>query len=384
MQTQVELSYEQLARELVDRVLAPQAFDTDVNGEYPADGIQALAKSGLMGVLIPQEYGGLGGTLRDFTRVTEILAQGCVSTAALYLFHGQVARRVVDFGTLQQKRDLLPNLASGEWLGASSWSELTAGSNKSGTRSNAAEDGEMLMINGHKTYCTGAGEAGLYTVLLRTGEEQGRELSFVLLYGSDEGMDFGHAWDGMGLRGSSTKEIICRDVLVPRDRVLGGEFGRGNEMMAVNRGTAIHPGILSLGIAKAAIEALKEQLQVKPHLWDYQNIRMNTSELLIKVHALELLIYRAAELADLGDERSTQLTMEAKVLGAQTGVLVTDIVMQMCGAAAYTRGHKMERLYRDAKAMGLMGPTTELSKEFIANDWWKKGAETWEESILTS
>lgn len=375
--------WEELVSKLVHQAVAPHAADVDLAGRFPLEAMEQLAESGLMGLLIPAEYGGIGGSIRDFTRVTDRLAQGCVTAAAVYLFHNQVARRIVQFGTKEQKASFLPKLATGEWLAASSWTELTAGADKSGTKSVAEMVDADLVINGQKAFCTGAGMADLYTVLLRTGSAAGQELSFVVLFKEDEGVLFGSSWDGMGLRGSSTKEIVCRDVVVPKDRTLGGEFGTGSRMMGANRATAIHPGIMSLGLAKAAIAVLREHLESKPHLWEFQNTRMTLSDLLIKVHALELLVYRAAEMADLGSPLAAQATMEAKALGAMTGTAVADQVLQMCGALGYTRGHKIERLSRDAKAIGLMGPTTELCKEYMAADWRKGGAERWEESILT-
>lgn len=110
---------------------------------------------------------------------------------------------------------------------------------------------------------------------------------------------------------------------------------------------------------------------------------MVLSDVLVQIHTLELMIYKAAHLADKGDERAAQLTMESKVLAARVCVNVADAVMQLCGAKGYTRGHKIERLYRDAKAIGTMGPTTELSREYVASDWWNRGEYVWEESIST-
>lgn len=381
-----ELQSEQLAtrfdyKELMLAV-AKHAEEVDQMGTFPHASLDVLRGTSVLGILIPREYGGLGGTIQEFTRIAEALAQGCVSTAAVYLFHAQVAKRIVDFGTDAQKQEILPRMARGEWLGASSWSELTAGSDKSDTKSIAMSQDEHLLVNGRKAYCTGAGEADVYTVLVRTGAEEDGALSFVLLFKDDEGIDFGQPWDGMGMRASSTKEIVCDNLRIPADRLLGGVPGLGTRMMAVNRGTAIHPGILSLGIVKSALAILKEQLALKPNLWTFQNTRMVMSDLLIRIHTLELLIYKAAEFADRGDERSAQMTMEAKILGATTGVNVTDMVMQLCGAQGYNRGSKIERLYRDARAIGLMGPTTELSREYMMSDWRKKGELSWQESIL--
>ncbi|MCY0870659.1 MAG: acyl-CoA dehydrogenase family protein [Firmicutes bacterium] len=145
--------------------------------------------------------------------------------------------------------------------------------------------------------------------------------------------------------------------------------------MDQNRGQAIHPGIIGLGIAKSALKVAKDYLSAKPQLWDYQHTRMVMSELIIQTHSLQLMIYNSADLADQYHIGAAQAVMEAKVLAAHVCVKVVDRVMQLCGAQGYVRGHRIERLYRDAKAIGIMGPKTELSNEYVASDWWTKDSD---------
>ena len=362
-------SYELIASKIALECLEPYSNQIDSEDVFAYACMQELARSGLLGTLVPSKYGGLGGSISDFTTVTEILAQSCASVAAVFLFHGQVIRRVEQFGSEEQKKYILPRLASGTWIGASSWSELTAGADKKGLKTVAKLSGDSLVLNGRKAFCTGAGEADIYTVLVRTGREAERELSFIIIYKTDTGVSFGDLWGGMGMRGSSTKEIVCEQCILPTERLLG-EIGDGGKIMSHNRSQAIHSGIIGLGIAKAALRVAQEYLAHKPRLWEFQNTRMVLSELLIQTHALELMIFHAANLADKGNGNAAQASMEAKVMSANVCKTVVDSVMQLCGAQGYVRGQKIERLYRDAKAIGIMGPTTELSKEYIASDWW--------------
>ncbi|SFS45353.1 acyl-CoA dehydrogenase family protein [Marininema halotolerans] len=344
-----------------------EAIISEKAGSYPEMSIQTLLRKGLMGVLIPKKWGGKGGNILEMTKIALVLAKDCPSLATIYMFHNQVVKRLLDFGTSEQKEKWLPLLAN-EWVASSSWSELKAGADKSELNTKAKWKEGKLVLDGSKAFCTGAGFSSLYTVLVRTGNNSGEELTFVLLCKDDNGVLFGADWDGLGLRSTSTREIICDNCLIYPDRILGG-IGRGREMMEINRASAIHPGIIGLGIAQNALDILREEIKNKPKIWGFQNTRFILADFYARIQGLELLILEAANLADQRNPRASLLTMQSKLWAAQLCKEVTNEVLQLCGAQGYVRGHKIEKLVRDAMAIGIMGPTTELCKEFIASSW---------------
>ncbi|WP_243292486.1 acyl-CoA dehydrogenase family protein [Bacillus sp. FJAT-47783] len=367
-------SYISLAYDLVRDIISKEACYIDKYGVFPNKSMDCLRESGLLGILIPEEFGGLGGDILEFTKITEIISRGCSSTGTLYMFHNQVVQRILDFGTDNQKHILLPKMAKGLILGASSWSELLAGADKKNLKTTARLYNDQIILNGNKAYCTGAGEADIYTILVRSNEDKPNEQSFVIVEKDRNGITFGESWDGMGLRGTSTKEIFCKECIVPFKNLLGG-LGKGKEIMKRNRQTAIHPGIVGLGICKSALDVARKLLIKKPNIWEYQNTRFVISNLVILTNSVEALIYRAADLANKNSPEAEFVVLEAKVISAEVAEKVTNEVLQLSGAKGYSQFSKISRLYRDAKAIGLMGPTTELCKEFIAGRWNIKGGD---------
>ncbi|MDU7477339.1 MAG: acyl-CoA dehydrogenase family protein [Paenibacillus macerans] len=354
---------EQLAQ-IIEEDIRPEAAAVDEHARFPVQALAALKRGGLLGLLVPEPYGGLGGSITEFTYAVEQIARACSSTAAVFFFHGQFVRRLEDFGNAEHQAKYFPRLADG-YLGASSWSELQAGAGKNNLSTTARLQGSRLLINGSKAFCTSAGEADVYSVLVKFEGEDGPQTSFVLVEKEDLNVSFGQSWNGMGIRGSSTREIICAELSLPHDRILSA-VGDGHRIMEQNKKNAIHPGIIGLGVARAALGAFLTEIQERPQLWGYQNTRMTVSDIATSVDALEALTYLAARSADDRKAQSAFQAMQAKTLAAQVCVEAADKLLHLAGARAYTKGHALERLCRDAKAIGLMGPTTEIAKEYIA------------------
>lgn len=359
-----------LAADIARQTLAPQAAHVDRTGAFPREGVKALAASGLLGLMVPRAYGGQGEGPATCARVLEELAAGCASTAAIYLFHSQVVRRLLDVATPAQQERCLPGLAAGK-LGASSWTEPGSGADKHGLATTAVRSLGGFAVSGRKSFCTGAGEAAIYTVLVRMpgagnreGEAFGRgDQAFVILHGGMPGLSFGGHWDGMGLRGTATGELICERCRVPADQLLGAE-GDGPRIMALNRRSGLHPGLIGLGIARAALDAASQYVGHHGH-GQHQAVRFMLAEADMRLAAARALAYEAADLAQAGAPEAGAASLRAKVVASEAAVAVTDLAVQLFGGRGYLREYPAERHYRDARALALMGPTSELCREML-------------------
>jgi butyryl-CoA dehydrogenase len=358
----IEMDFKKLVSELTNKVRTEQS--KDITGRT----LELLKDYGLFGILVPKGFGGFGGNIVDTTYIIEAISRVCPSAGAIFMFHNQVVKRILEFGSEDQKRKYLPYIATGDIIGASSWSELNAGADKQGLKSYAVKENGFYKLNGNKAFCTGAELADLYTILVRTGTQPGRELSFLIVEKAQTGLSFGDNWDGMGMCGSSTKEIKCKDCLIPSDNLIGQE-GQGTALMSSNRKVALHPGIIGLGICKEAISLFKHEVNEKERLWDFQNTRMQLADIVTQVEALHELVYKAAHLADKNEIRSEDISLKAKIMGANVSNQVTSIILQLFGANGYRIGFGIEKLLRDSHALGIMGPTTELCKEFVSKIW---------------
>lgn len=364
-----------VAREVASHHLSPHAAAVDATRQFPSAGVQALMDSGLLGLMVPREFGGLGEGILTCVQVLEELAAGCASTAAIYLFHSQVVRRMLDVGTENQKQRYLPLLAASS-LGASSWTEPGAGADKSGLSTTARRCTDGYRITGRKTLCTGAGHASLYTVLVRIPPTQNgpaapdavkSDQTFLLIPKTTPGLSFGEEWDGMGLRGTATGELICDDCFVPAEDRIGPE-GSGPWLMALNRRSALHPGVIGLGIGRTALHHAVQSAR-EGGLGRHQALRFMVADAEMRLSAARALVYEAATLADQGAPTAGAASLRAKVVAAEAAVAVADTALQLFGGRGYRREVGAERHYRDARALSLMGPTSELCRDMLGQYW---------------
>ncbi|HDR4766537.1 MULTISPECIES: acyl-CoA dehydrogenase family protein [Bacillus cereus group] len=369
---------------LLSDLLKESSKDCDQQYKFPEQLINEMQECGLFNILIPTEYGGKGGTITDTVYAIEKVAQYCSSTAIIMMFHYQVVKRIMEFGDEFQREKYLKKLA-GSSLGASAWTEPNSGANKHGLsavlRNN---DTTGYVLEGRKSFCTGAGKAAIYTVLVKTDFENNESFrsesfglsnqSFVIIESGDLGVEFGDKWSGMGMRGTETGELSFSNCKIPRNRLLGG-IGEGVNIMRANRSSALHPGIVALGISKKALEIslnyAKERELVK-----FQAVRFYLAEMKIKLSAMELMVYQSAKFSDENlNDLSAYYTMQSKVLTAESAINITNSALQVLGSKGYINEFLIEKLYRDVRAISLMGPTTELCKEMVFTDLDKWGNE---------
>ena len=323
----------------------------------------AAAEAGLMGVLIPSEYGGAGLDALAFAICIEELAQACASTSVIVDVHTSVGSEpILLFGTEDQKRNWLPRLASGELLGAFALTEPASGSDAASLKTSARRHGGGYLINGTKVFITNVGHAGLYIVFARTGEEKAAGVSAFVVPSESPGLRVGQVFKKMGLNGSPTGELVLEDVEVPSENRLGAE-GQGFPiaMRALDSGRIGISG-QALGIAQAAVDESRALLKERSR---EQGDDFLLADMATRLESARLLAYHAAWLCGLGRPFTRQASM-AKLHCTDTAMQLAIDAMQLAGEEGAISGATFERHLRDAKALQIYEGSNQVQRIVIA------------------
>ncbi|MEA2683799.1 MAG: hypothetical protein QOK05_2127 [Chloroflexota bacterium] len=350
--------------------MAPLAARTDREHRYPEEAIAKAAELGLLGITIPEEYGGGGMGHSAFATLVEEVASVCASTAVIIDVHTSVGMEpILNFGTEAQKQRWLPGLASGETIGAFALTEPGAGSDAAALRTSARRADGGFVLNGTKTFITNLGRAGTYIVMARTGGPGASGVSAFVVEASAKGLSCGAPFDKMGLHGSPTGELTLDEVFVPEDHLLGGE-GRGFTiaMTALDAGR-IGISAQAVGLARGALEDatsyVKERHQFGQAVAEFQGIQFMLADLATQVEAARILTYRAAALCDQGLPFSQEASM-AKLFATDTAMKVTTDAVQLLGGYGYIEEFPAARRMRDAKACQIYEGTNQVQRVVIA------------------
>ena len=353
-------------RELAQGVVRPLAVEVDRDHRFPQEAIRAAAESGLMGVLIPREYGGAGLDALAFAICIEELAQACGSTAVIVDVHTSVGTEpILLFGDEEQKKRWLPRLASGELLGAFALTEPASGSDAAALKTTARRSGDGYVLNGTKTFITNVGHAGLYVVFARTGpDERAAGVTAFLVPAGSVGLRVGQVFDKMGLNGSPTGELVLEDVEVPAANRLGAE-GKGFvvAMRALDSGRIGISG-QGLGIAQAAVDEARVLMRDRGH---DQGDDFTLADMATRVESARLLAYHAAWLCSRGRPFTRQASM-AKLHCTDTAMQVTVDALQIAGEEGARAGSPFERHMRDAKALQIYEGSNQVQRIVIARE----------------
>lgn len=351
-------------REVAQGAVQPHAADVDLNHRFPAEAVQAAIDAGLMGVLIPREYGGAGLDALAFALCIEELAQACASTAVIVDVHTSVGTEpILLFGTEEQKRRWLPRLATGELLGAFALTEPAAGSDAASLKATARRNGGGYVLNGTKVFITNVGRAGLYVVFARTGrDEKAAGVSAFLVPAGTPGLRVGQVFDKMGLHGSPTGELVLEDVEVPEENRLAAE-GQGFRvaMRALDSGRIGISG-QALGIAQAAVDEARAALRERQA---EQGDQFLLADMATRVEAARLLARHAAWLCGLGRPFTLQASM-AKLACTDAAMQVSLDALQIAGEDGALAGSPFERHVRDAKALQIYEGSNQVQRVVIA------------------
>ncbi|MBN1966690.1 MAG: acyl-CoA dehydrogenase family protein [Anaerolineae bacterium] len=363
--------FQQAVRDFCERELKPYAAEVDENAQLRLEAIAKMPDLGLLGLQVPEEYGGA-----DFDSITAAIAieeigRTCGSTGLSIAAHNSLCCfPIVRWGTDAQKAAYLPLLTGGSALGALALTEPDAGSDLGGVKTRAAKEGDCWVINGSKAWITNPPLAPLIITLVRTDKEAGaRGFSLILVETDREGLHIGSPEKKMGVRGSPTTMLTYTDVRVPLDNLLGDE-GRGlHQTLATLDGGRIGIAALSVGLAQAALEEAiayaKQRRAFGQPLADHQAIQFKLADAATQIEAARTLVYRAAWAKDQGG-RFTKLAAMAKLFATETAERVAFEAVQILGSYGYSREFPVERIYRDQRLMAIGEGTSEVQRMVIA------------------
>ena len=358
-------------REFVEKEVRPLAAELDEQERFPAELIPQMGEIGLLGIPIPEAYGGVGMGNLEYVMAVEEVSKACASTGVTISAHTSLCCwPILHFGTEEQKQKYLPPLATGEKLGAFGLTEPNAGTDASGQRTSAVDKGDHWLLNGSKIFITNGEVADTYVVFAMTDKEAGtRGISAFILEKGMPGFHFGSHEKKMGIRGSSTCELVFEDVKVPKENLLG-EQGKGFKIaMMTLDGGRIGIAAQALGIAQGAIDEavkyVKDRVQFGKPIASFQNTQFTLADMQTRVDAARLLVYRAAAKKDAGEPYSAEASM-AKLFASETAREVTWRAVQLFGGYGYTRDYPVERMMRDAKITEIYEGTSEVQKMVIA------------------
>ena len=361
-----------MLHDFCEKEVAPIAAEIDENERFPEETWHKLADMGMMGVAYPEEYGGAGLSYVNYIGVCEELAKHCATTSVMVSAHSSLCCwPISEYGTEEQKQKYLTKLASGEWLGAFGLTEPGAGTDSAMQKTVAEDKGDHWVLNGSKIFITNAGFAHVFVVFAMTDKSLGNKgISAFIVEKDFPGFKVGAHEKKMGIRGSSTCELVFEDCIVPKENLLG-ELNKGFKIaMTTLDGGRIGIGAQALGIAQAAIDDTvkytKERVQFGKRISQFQNTQFQLADMQAKVDAARLLIYRAAQ-AKQDHEPYSHLAAMGKLYASEAASDVTRRCLQLIGGYGYTREYPFERYMRDAKITEIYEGTSEVQRMVISS-----------------
>ena len=369
-----------LFKEFAENAVKPLAQEVDETEKFPTGTVEKMAKYGFLGIPVPKELGGQGCDILTYAMCVEELSKVCGTTGVIVSAHTSLCvDPILTFGTPEQKEKYVPDLASGKKLGAFGLTEPMAGTDAQGQQTKAVLDGDEWVLNGSKCFITNGKEADVYIVIAVTGkiEKRGRtmkEISAFIVEKGTPGFTFGVKEKKMGIRGSSTYELIFTDCRIPKENLLGKQGKGFNIAMHTLDGGRIGIAAQALGLAEGALETtiayVKERKQFGRSIAQFQNTQFQLADMATKVKAAQLMVYRAALKKDeyqAGAKVSYSVEAAmAKLYAAEVAMEVTTKCVQLHGGYGYIREYDVERMMRDAKITEIYEGTSEVQRMVIS------------------
>lgn len=361
----------QMIREFSDKEVKPLAAEIDEQERFPMETVEKMSQLGIMGIPVPEEYGGAGGSNLMYAMAVEELSRSCATTGVIVSAHTSLCiAPILEHGTEEQKQRFLPKLASGEWIGAFGLTEPNAGTDASAQQTTAVADGDHYILNGNKIFITNAEYAQVYIVIAMTDKSQGTRgtTAFIVERGTP-GFTTGKKEKKMGIRGSATCELIFNNCRIPKANQLGKEGAGFSIAMKTLDGGRIGIAAQALGIAQGAmdetIKYTKERKQFGKSIANFQNTQFQLADLETRIQAARLLVHSAASKKDANEPYSVDAAM-AKLFASETAMEMTNKAVQFHGGYGYTREYPVERMMRDAKITEIYEGTSEVQRMVIA------------------
>ena len=363
----------QMVRDFAEKEIKPRFMEWDESQEFPIHVFKKLGELGLMGVFVPESYGGSGFSYFEYITVIEEIAKVCGSVGLSVAAHNSLCTGHIYYhGSEEQKKKYLPKLASAEWIGAWGLTETGTGSDSGRMNTTAVLDGDHWVLNGSKNFITHGKSGNVAVVMARTGEKgiPNNSSAFIVEMGTP-GFSAGKKENKLGMRASETCELIFDNCLIPKENIIG-EMGQGfKQAMQVLDGGRISIGALSLGIAKGAYEAAvqyaKEREQFGQSISKFQAIGFKLADMATEIEAAELLLYQAAYLKN-NKRPMTKESAIAKYYASEVACRVANEAVQIFGGYGYTKDFPVEKFYRDAKLCTIGEGTSEIQKLVISRE----------------
>jgi alkylation response protein AidB-like acyl-CoA dehydrogenase len=363
----------QMVRDFAEKEIRPFVMEWDESQTFPREVFRKMGELGLMGVLVPEAYGGSGLGYNEYISVIEEVASVCGSVGLSLAAHNSLCtNHILEFGSEEQKQKYLPKLASGEWIGAWGLTEANTGSDAMRMKCTAVQDGDYWVINGTKNWITHGISGEVAVVLVRTGEllDSNGITAFVIERGTP-GFSGGKKENKLGMRASETAELIFDNCRVHKDQILG-KIGDGfKQAMKILDGGRISIGALALGIAKGAMKASvaysKQREQFGQPIANFQAIAFKLADMATEIEAAEALLYQAAYLKN-HKMKVTRESAMAKYYASEVSVRVATEAVQIFGGYGYTKDFPVEKFYRDSKLCTIGEGTSEIQKLVISRE----------------
>jgi len=362
-----------MVKDFAKKEIAPHVMKWDESQEFPLEVFKKAGELGLMGVLVPEKYGGSGLSYFEYITVIEEIAQVCGSIGLSVAAHNSLCtNHILTFGNESQKEKYLPKLASAEHIGAWGLTESNTGSDAMRMKCVAKKDGDHFIINGTKNWITHGKSGDIAVVLARTGDLlDSRGITAFVIEKGTPGFSSGKKEDKLGMRASETAELVFENCRIHKDQVLGKEGEGFIQAMKILDGGRISIGALGLGIAKGAFEASvkysKEREQFGKPISRFQAISFKLADMATEIEAGEMLLYEAADLKNKG-LKCTKVSAMAKYYTSEVAVRVSTEAVQIHGGYGYTKEFPVEKFYRDSKLCTIGEGTSEIQKLVISRE----------------
>ncbi len=377
--TETQQEIQNLARQIAREKVKPVRAELDEKEEFPWEIMKVLAQSDLFGVYIPEEYGGLGGGAFENCLAVEELSRACIGVSVSFAASGLGAYPILLFGSEEQKKKYLPQIASGEKLAAFGLTEAGAGSDAGGTRTTAVLDGNEYVLNGTKQWITNGGEAEIYTVIAMTNPAKGsRGASAFIVEKGTPGFSFGKKEKKMGIRASATRELVFENCRIPKENLLSKE-GMGF-LAAMKTLDKSRPGIgaQAVGLAQGAIDECvdyaRERRQFDQPIISFQAIQHMLADMDTQTEAARALVYAVARFVDSDPKDVSKASAMAKLFASDVAMKVTVDAVQIMGGYGYMREYPVEKMMRDAKILQIYEGTNQIQRNVIGTAIIKEAA----------
>ena len=368
-----------LVRQIAEEKVVPIREELDEKEEFPWEIMKVMAQSDLFGLFIPEEYGGLGKGCLELCIAVEELSRACLGVSTSYAANALGTYPMLLFGSAEQKKRFLPDIAAGKRLVAFALTEANAGSDAAGIQTTARRDGDEYILNGTKQWITNGGEAEVYTIIAITDRSKGpRGASAFIIEKDTPGFSFGKKEKKMGIRASATSELIFDNCRIPKENIIGREgIGFIVAMKTLDNARA-GVGSQGVGIAQGAFEEAvkfaRQRIQFGHPIISFQAVQHMLADMAIEIEAARALVYSVARYMDSGAKEVTKESAMAKVFATDMAMRVTTNAVQVMGGSGYMREYPVEKMMRDAKILQIYEGTNQIQRNVIGQALIKEAA----------